>query len=140
MDSHIFYDDWLTKIKEFNEYLTNIIDKGYNNNFNKLSLIVKNINNLNDDLIKLSLSMNSDDDNCDTDTEPVEQNSFKFYTEDKSSDSSSDTDDEAEFERKKELKKINNFIKNSDDLSNIYIYKNNNTNEMNKFIKKTLEY
>ena len=152
MDPSIFYDDKLTKIKQFNIYLKSIIDNGYNNNIDKLSLILKHINNLNYELIKLSIDSNYG--NHDTESEPEEHSAFTFYSADKttykssamSSDSSSDNEETEEdlikLEKEKQFKKINDFIKNSDDLSKIYIYnkKNNYMNEIKQFIKNTFEY
>ena len=48
----LMYDENLTIIKAFQSYLSDVIDKGYNNDYKTLLYIVKHIKNLRDELIE----------------------------------------------------------------------------------------
>jgi hypothetical protein len=52
------------------------------------------------------------------------------------------SDSENEIKKNKEINKVNKFIENSDDISNIYLYKkyNNYIYDMNNYINNSLEY
>jgi hypothetical protein len=139
----IMYDEKLTTIKAFHTYLGDVITKGYNNNYDTLSYIVKHINNFQDEIIEESAR-----------NEPSlnESNMFNYeYNLSSSSSSSSnntteDEDDNNEtnierLQKEKELQKIKKFL-DGPDLSKIYLYKKNNkfVIQMENFIKKSYLY
>ena len=154
MDSQFIYDEKLTTIKAFYTYLGEVLDKGYNNNYDTLMYIVKHINNYQNDIIE-ETSRN-------TMIEPAfidnEANMFNYeYKLSSSSSSSSNnsnnnsnntTEDEDESEREaerlykeKELQKIKKFF-DGPDLSKIYLYKKDNkfVRQMENFIKNAYKY
>ena len=143
MDAQEYYDDKLTTLKAFNTYLSNIIDKGYNNDTDTLLLIVKHINNFVDEHTESNnesiLPKELLPDDTDNNTLYFSNDSEKTNT-----DSELDTDSESDYEdiKNKELNKIKNFIENSDDLSKKYIYMKNNNyiKKMNRFITSSLVY
>jgi hypothetical protein len=146
MDLSEVYDNKLTIISQYHEYLTDVIRKGYNNNIDMLILIDKHINNFLNEAHKLveDKKLIIDKPNTQSLNEPLDDNDN--YNNSSSSDSndsdtdSNDSDTDNSEQNKKELNKIDNFIINSDDLSKIYIYninnniKNNYINKMKKFI------
>ncbi len=110
----IEFDKCLDTIKAFYSFLSDIIDKGYNNDINMLKLISKYINDYIDD-----------NDNNDNDEE-----------------SEKDEEEEESVEDKIQ-KKIDKFLKSENDLSKIYLYKKYNEQliiNMNKFIESSLIY
>jgi hypothetical protein len=111
MESHDF-DEGLETIKAFHTFLTEIIDKGYNNDKDIIKKIVKHINNFIDD---------NTESNNNSDTE---------------------SEDEEETLKTKIQEKINKFMISGNDLSKIYLYKksNNFINNMNEFINNTFKY
>ncbi len=135
---HIEYDDKLTSIKLFNTFLSNIIDKGYNNNMSTLKLIVKHINNFIIETSNSSISVNNSSDS--------DNSSKSSLSESSESSESSDSDSDNTFveisQKERQLKKINDFIINSDNLSKIALYKkhNNLRNNMKQFIENSLIY
>jgi hypothetical protein len=162
MTEQQLYDEKLTIIKTFNTYLTDIIDKGYNNNYNILEYIVKHINNFQDELIEESANNNiidksiyksfMDEENM-FDDDKYSAQSFKLTSNtssNTSNTSSSNTEDEDEDDtndkfltqhKEKELNKIKKFI-DGPDLSKIYLYKKNGNHvkQMEHFILNSLIY
>ncbi len=158
MTEHELYDEKLTTIKAFNSYLSSIINKGYNNDYETLLHIVKHINNFQDDIIETGARNNIDtsfmelDDNMFND-EPIYYNNnsnLNFISSSSSSSSSSEETNEDEEDdeklkqqhKEKELQKIKKFINESDDLSKIYLYKKNNNyiKQLEKFMNNSLIY
>lgn len=141
-DEQNMYDEKLTTIKAFHTYLGNIIDKGYNNDYDTLSYIVKKIEySARNNIIEKYVN---------------EENMFNYeYNLSSSSSSSSSslssnntTEDEEENEeeierlqKEKELQKIKKFFDGSD-LSKVYLYKKNNKfiKQMENFVKKSYLY
>ncbi len=148
------YDEKLSTIKAFHTYLSEVINKGYNNSYVTLSYIVKHINNFQDEIIEERANNNIietsfvDEENMNEcyDNQDIyySAQSFKLSSNSSSTSSStssssssssssstnSDTDDDVNEERQlkqqreKELAKINKFI-DGPDLSKIYLYKKN---------------
>jgi hypothetical protein len=133
MDLSEVYDNKLTIISQYHEYLTDVVRKGYNNSIDMLILIDKHINNFLNEAHKLveDKKVIIDKPNTQSLNKPLD------YNNSSSSDSDSDTDDNDDTEQnKKELIKINKFINSSGDLSKLYIYNINNNyiKKMKKFI------
>jgi hypothetical protein len=149
----LMHDEKLTIIKAFHTYLGEIIDNGYNNDYETLLIITKHINNYQEDIINpssneentfnyeynLSSSSSSssaeEDNNSQTTTEDEEDNEDENIN---------NTDSEIEAERlqkEKELNKIKKFF-DGPDLSKIYLYNKNNkfVKNMESFIKKSYLY
>ena len=124
MDSH-YIDEQLDTIKAFHSFLSDIIDKGYDNN----PVIIKSVVNVINQYIKNI-------------TEP-EQSDQSDETEQSDESEQSDEDTESEDEDK-QLKekikaKIDKFLKSTDYLSKIYLYqKDNRYNDELKKIENNL--
>ncbi len=138
------YNDELNKIKLFHTYLSNILADGYTNEIDDLKKLNNQINNIN---INSEYNDNNDfiDENeSDYDCIPFIRNTNKYQSS-SSSSSSSDTEDEDDNTKNinKEQLKVERFIKNSNDISNISLYKMNGfeyINIMKNFINKTFIY
>ncbi len=141
MDLSEVYDNKLTIIKQYHDYLKDVIRKGYNNSIDMLILIDKHINNFLNEAHKLVEDKKIIIDK--PNTQSLDESLEDTYNDDtflysSSSDSDSDNDSKELEQNKRELNKIDNFINNSNDLSKLYIYninnKNNYINKMKKFI------
>lgn len=115
MDSH-YIDEQLDTIKAFHSFLSDIIDKGYNNNPEIIKSVVNVINQY-----------------------------IKNITQPEQSDQTEeDTDDEDEDKQLKEKieAKINKFLKSTDYLSKIYLYQKDNryNDELKKFENNLYKY
>jgi hypothetical protein len=111
MNIHEF-DEQLNTIKAFHTYLSEVIDKGYNNNQEIIKLIVKNINEYIEQMTDL-------ENGKDNDTEEEEE----------------EEDEATQLENKLKLK-IEKFLKSNVDLSKIYLYRKDNKyiDELNNFV------
>jgi len=107
-------DEQLDTIKAFHAFLTDIIDKGYNNNPDVIKSVVILINQYIQDISK---------------------------PKDEETEEESEEDENTKFKEKIEAK-INKFLKSNDHLSKIYLYQKDNKyiDEMNIFINKLFEY
>ena len=166
MDISELYDDYLTTIKAFHTHITDIISKGYNNEMDTLSILTRHIDNYINEITNSNQSLSidqeaqnqqvyhlnesselsdSDDSNnyCKLNKPKVIKTKVIRYTdEENNTESSSSSDSENEIKKNKEINKVNKFIENSDDISNIYLYKkyNNYIYDMNNYINNSLEY
>lgn len=152
----LMYDDKLTAIKAFQSYLTDIIDKGYDNNYETLMFIVKHIKNLRDDLIEdnstnddnvyatynlsdsPNYSQNNSPNHSPNHSRPNSPNHspnnspnifFNKYPDNSDNEDNEETEDEDEKEAElRKQKELNKLNKFIDgtDLSNIYLYKKDN--------------
>jgi Sec-independent protein translocase protein TatA len=112
------FDEQLNTIKAFHTYLSEVIDKGYNNNPNIVKLIVKTINEYIENM--------SDVENDNQDNEETEEE---------------EENEDMEFEKKIQLK-IDKFMSSNNDLSKIYLYQKEKKyiTEMNEFINNSFIY
>ena len=110
-------DNNLNTIKAFHEFLSDIIDKGYNNDVDLLKLIVKHIN-----LYVKDITEDNDEDNNNNDN--------------------NEDEDETTLLKNKIQSKIDKFMKNENHLSKIFLYKQDNKYiiNMNQFIDKSYIY
>ncbi len=149
MDSQEYYDNKLTTIKVFNSYLSNIINKGYNNDIDTLLLIVKNIDNFVDEQIEANKYYTLPKELLPSEPTFLDENESDNNISSNSDIMNSDTESETESDediiksqKDKELNKIKNFIENSNNLSKVYIYKKNNNyiTKMKIFINESFKY
>jgi hypothetical protein len=118
MDSH-YIDEQLDTIKAFHSFLSDIIDKGYDNN----PVIIKSVVNVINQYIKNI-------------TEPEQSDESEQSEEDTESE-----DEDKQLKEKIEVK-IDKFLKSTNYLSKIYLYHKDNryNDELKKFEKNLYKY
>ena len=117
----------LEKINAFQEFLSEIVERGYNNDESLIKLIVKHIDNYMKEINENDNNNTFEETNNSEETEEEEEEEEK--------------DEDRLFKEKIQLK-IDKFMKSNNDLSKIYLYKNNNfyKDELNQFIDKSYIY
>jgi len=127
-------DEDLETIKAFHTFLTDILEKGYNNNILIIKSIVKNINNY----IKTMITSENDSQN------DSQNNSDNNESQNNSDDNQSDDDENEELIKLKEKiqLKINDFLSSPINLSKYYLYQKDKTyiTKMNQYINKSFIY
>ncbi len=118
-------DEQLNTIKAFHTYLSEVIEKGYNNNPKIIKLIVNTIN----EYIEKIADKSDESSDSDESTESTESEELNEYDEDLG------------LKDKIQLK-IDKFMNTETDLSKIYLYKKNKKyiTEMNDFINNSFFY
>ena len=114
-------DEQLNTIKAFHTFLTEIIDKGYNNDPNLIKLVSKHINNY---VNKLNNETEDEEDEEEEDDKEEDNKEAKIL-----------------LEQKIQLK-VDKFMKHSNDLSKIYLYQKDTKYiiEMNNYMNSLLLY
>ena len=129
MDIHEF-DEQLNTIKAFHSYLSDIIDKGYNNNQDIIKLIAKNINEYIEQMEELEAEQNES-----------EKDSDETESDENESDETESEDDNT-IVKQKIQSKMDKFLNTETDLSKIYLYQKDNKyiSELNEFINNSYFY
>ncbi len=132
-------DQKLTNIKSFYTYLGNILDKGYMNHESTLDKL--------DNLIKKYNYVESDEEQTDAEMEPESEPEMEFESDNEMESDSDNTNCISSFfhqrhEPDKETIKIQKFLNESNNLSDIYLYKNTSKyiDEMKLYLDNSMLY
>lgn len=134
MDISHIYDQKLNTINQYHKFLTDIINKGYNNDLEILFLVDKHIQNfliegLDKSKKQQKINLLKSEENMDMLDETEDSSDEESYT------SKSTTENKIN-------EQIKEFVNKYNDISKYYIYKNDKKyiSDMNDFIKNSLTF